>query len=107
MRHIQIDVAHLRPSLHDDRNFVWPLIDEKRRAHDVGIKGRNTGWPATFMGTVGYSAGEHLVVRFFHRRLHPVLQNRFGEIRDTIGWKSARHVRVGLVEGYKPRSTAR
>src|SRR6266567_5064128 len=109
MPHIQIDVAHLRPGLHDDRNFVWPLIDEKRRAHDVRIKGRNTGWPATFMGTVGYSAGEHLVVRLFHRRLHPVLQNRIGEIRDTIGWNPAtgRHVRMDFVEGDGPRSALR
>ena len=89
MLHIHIDMAHLRPGLHDDRNFVWPSIDEKWRAHDVGIKSRNTGRPATFMGTIGYAAGEHLVVRFFHPRLHPVLQDRIGEIRDTIGWNPA------------------
>src|ERR1700680_3785335 len=59
MRHIQVDMAHFRPGLHDDRNLIWPLIDEKWRAHDVGIKSRNTVGPATFMGAVGYSAGDH------------------------------------------------
>src|SRR5580704_17451935 len=101
-------MAHLRPGLHDDRYLVWPLIDEKRSAHDVGIESRNTGWPAPFMGTVGYSAGEHLVVGFFHRRLHPVLQDRIGEIGDTVGWNRAtgRRVRMGFVEGDGPRSAA-
>ena len=109
MRHIQVDMAHLRPVFHDDQNLIWPLIDEKWRAHDVGIKSRNTGWPATFMGTVGYSAGDNLVVRFFHRRLHPVLQNRIGEIGDAVGWNPAtgRHVRVGFVEGNGPRPAPR
>jgi hypothetical protein len=49
------------------RTLIWPLIDKKWRAHDVGIKSRNTGWPPTFMGTIGYSAGEHLVVRDYER----------------------------------------
>src|SRR6202158_4176662 len=103
MRHIQVDMAHLRPGLHDDRNLIWPLIDEKWRAHDVGIKSRNTGRPATFMGTVGYSAREHLVVRFFHPRLHPVLQNRIGEIGDAVGWNpTGRLVRMGFIEGDGP-----
>src|SRR3974390_229427 len=66
MRYIQVDMAHLWPGLHDDNNLVGPLIDEKWRAYDVGIKSRNTGRPASFMGTVGHSAGDHLVVRFFH-----------------------------------------
>src|SRR6516165_9375388 len=98
MRHVQVDMAHLRPVLHDDHNLIWQLIDEKWRANDVGIKSRNTGWPATFMSTVGYAAGEHLVVRFFHRRFHPVLQNRIGEIGDAVGWNRAagRRVRVGF-----------
>src|SRR5215831_16636336 len=109
MRHIQVDMAHLWPGLHDDHNLIWPLIDEKWRAHDVGIKSRDTGWPATFMGTVGNSTGEHLVVRFFHRRLHPVLQNGIGEIGDAIGWNPAtrRHVRVSSVESDGARSAAR
>jgi hypothetical protein len=47
------------------RDLIWPLIDEKWGADDVGVKSRNTGRPATFVGTVGYSAGDHLVVHFF------------------------------------------
>src|SRR5580658_10298557 len=76
MRHIQVDMAHLRPGLHDDHNLIWSLIDEKWLAYDVSIERRNTGWPAPFMGTIGYSACDHFVVRFFHPRLHPVLQVR-------------------------------
>jgi hypothetical protein len=45
--------------LHDDHNLVRQLIDKKWRAYDVGIERRNTGWPAPFMGTVGYSACDH------------------------------------------------
>jgi hypothetical protein len=32
MTAIQVDMAHLRPGLHDDHNLVWALIDEKWRA---------------------------------------------------------------------------
>jgi hypothetical protein len=58
------------------------------------------------MGTIGYSACNHFVVRFFHRRLHPVLQDRIGKIGDTIGWNRAtgRRVRMGFIEGDWPRS---
>src|SRR5271168_3164199 len=109
MWHIQVDMAHLRPGLYEDDNLVRRLINEKWRAHDVGIKSRNTCWPAPFVGTVGHSAREHLIVRFFHPRLRPVLQDRIGEIGDAIGWNRAtgRRVRMSLVEGNGPRTAPR
>src|SRR6267142_3247184 len=54
MRHVEVDMAHLRPGRHDGHDLVWPLIDEKRRAYGIGIERRNTVRPAAFMGAVRY-----------------------------------------------------
>ena len=40
MRHIQVDMAHLRPGRHDHHDLVRQLIDEERRADDIVIEVR-------------------------------------------------------------------
>ena len=89
---------------------VVPLLLNFKAGSEDDVDTRNGGGPATFMGAVGGLSGKHLVVGLFHRRLHPFLQDRIGEIGDTIGWLPAAtigHVGVRSLEGNGPRSAAR
>src|SRR5258706_1660361 len=110
MGYIQVDVTDLRPVVHYEDDLFRCLVEEDRCGEGVHVDTRHRGGPAAFMGTVGGLPRKHLVVGLFHRRLHPFLQDRIGELGDTIGWLRAAtigHVGVRFVVGNGPWSAAR
>src|SRR5260370_8330197 len=99
MRHVQIDMAHLRIKLVDVYDHLRRLNEMHRLAAVVDVEARNARRPAPLPGDERNLAGEHLFIGLSHPLYDPGLQYRIGEVRHPVSRLALAlaHLRAPLV----------